>query len=135
MQNRAVRIVLGVVAGVVVAFLCIWLIEMVVHSVNGTAEGVDLGNSDEVARMAAAQPVTVLLLVLAGWFAGALLGAWTANAVAGLGRAGWIVAGLVVVAGVATMVMIPHPWWMWAGAVALPLAAGWLAQRLSRAPA
>jgi hypothetical protein len=134
MQNQAVRIGLGALAGVVVAFLCIWLIEMVVHGVHGGAEGVDFGNRDEVARMAAAQPATVFLLVLAGWFAGSLLGAWTANAVAGLGRAGWIVALLVVAVGVATMAMIPHPWWMWAGAIALPPAAGWLAQRLAKVP-
>ena len=32
--------------------------------------------------------------------------------------AGWMVAGLVVAAGVATMLMIPHPGWMWAAGIA-----------------
>ena len=37
----------------------------------------------------------------------------------------------IVAAGVATMVMIPHPAWMWAGGILLPLIAGWIADRLA----
>ncbi len=134
MQNRSMQFVLGVMAGALVTALCIHLVETLVYSAHGGTEGVDFGNREQVARMAAAQPATLFLLVLAGWFAGSLLGAWTANAVAGRGRAGWIVAGLVVAVGVVTMALIPHPVWMWPGGIALPLAAGWLAQRLARVP-
>ena len=134
MPDGPMRVVLGVVAGVVVAFLCIWAIEAVGHSLFPTAEGVDFGDPEQVARMVESLPAMAFLFVLGGWFLGSLLGAWAANAIARRGRAGWIVALLVVAGGVATMAMIPHPVWMWAGGIVLPLAAGWLAQRLAGVP-
>jgi hypothetical protein len=48
--------------------------------------------------------------------------------------AGWIVVALALAGGVLTMITIPHPAWLWAMGIALPLAAGWLAQRLAKVP-
>jgi len=129
------RIVLGVVAGILVAFLCVFGVEMVGHSLYPPPEGLDLRNPADVERLMASLPAMAFVFVLGGWFLGSLLGAWTANAVANRGLAGWIVVLVVVVAGIATMAMIPHPVWMWVAGIALPLAAGWLAQRLARVPA
>ena len=129
------RIVLGVVAGILVAFLCVFGVEMVGRSLYPPPEGLDLRNPADVERLMASLPAMAFVFVLGGWFLGSLLGAWTANAVANRGLAGWIVVLVVVVAGIATMAMIPHPVWMWVAGIALPLAAGWLAQRLARVPA
>jgi len=129
------RIVLGVVAGVLVAFLCIYAIEWMGHGLYPAPEGIDFGDPADVERLMASLPATAFVFVLGGWFIGSLLGAWTANAVANRGLAGWIVVLVVVAAGIATMAMIPHPVWMWVAGIALPLAAGWLAQRLAKVPA
>ena len=79
-------------------------------------------------------PAGAFAFVLAGWFGGALAGAWTANRIAAA-RAGRLDRRA---AGDRRRRLydddLPHPTWMWAAGIALPLAGGWLAQRLSKAP-
>ena len=123
------RILLGVLAGVVVAFGCVFLVEMVGHSLYPPPAGLDLSDPADQARVMEAMPAAAKAMVLAAWFIGAGAGAWVANRIAGRPIAGWIVALLVIAAGVATMVMIPHPAWMWAGGILLPLLAAWVAER------
>ena len=125
------RLAMGVIAGVVVAFLCVFGVEMIGHSLYPPPAGLDLHNPADQARVMEAMPSAAKAMVLAAWFVGALAGAWTANRIAGRSLAGWIVALLVIAAGIATMVMIPHPAWMWAGGVLLPLLAAWIADRMA----
>jgi hypothetical protein len=125
------RMALGVVAGLVVAFLCVFGVEFAGHALYPPPAGLDMSNPADQARLVEAMPAAAKALVLAAWFVGALLGAWTANRIVGRSIAGWAVALLVVAAGVATMLMIPHPAWMWTGGVALPLLAGWIADRMA----
>lgn len=125
------RMALGIVAGIVVAFLCVFAVEWIGHAVYPPPAGLDINDPADQARLMEAMPAAAKAFVLVAWFVGALAGAWTANRIAGRSLAGWVVALLVVAAGVATMVMIPHPAWMWAGGILLPLIAGWIADRLS----
>jgi hypothetical protein len=128
------KIILGVVAGLVVAFLCVMGIEAVGHLVYPPPPGTDLTDPAQVARLMEIVPAAALAFVAAAWFVGALAGAWVANAVAKRALAGWIVALLVIAGGVATMIMIPHPAWLWAAGIVLPVIAGMLAQRFARVP-
>lgn len=128
------KIVLGVAAGLVVAFLCVMGIETVGHSLYPPPPDTDLSNPAHLERLMATIPSGAWAFVVGAWFVGALLGAWTANAIAKRGLAGWAVALLVVAGGVATMLWIPHPGWMWAAGILLPLIAAWLAQRLAKVP-
>ena len=125
------RLALGIVAGLVVAFLFVFGVEWIGHGLYPPPARLDIHDPADQARLMDAMPAAAKAMVLLGWFAGALAGAWTANRIAGRSIAGWIVALLVIAAGVATMVMIPHPLWMWAGGIALPLVAGWLAERVA----
>ena len=129
------KIVLGVIAGCVVGILCIIAIEMAGHLIFPPPPGTDLTDPAQVARIMENVPWAALAFVAAAWFVGALAGSWVANRVANNVLAGWIVALLVLAAGIYTMTTIPHPLWMWAMGILLPLIAGWLAQRLVRAPA
>ena len=128
------RILLGVLAGAVLAGLCVYAVEMLGHSLFPLPAGLDPTDPADQKTLMAVMPAAAKAMVLLGWFIGALLGALAANRIARRALAGWIVALLVVVAGVATMIMIPHPAWMWAGGILLPLAAGWLARRLAGVP-
>ena len=125
------KIVLGVVAGCIVAVLCVAGIETAGHLLM-PPPGTDLTDPAQLARLMENVPVGALAFVAAAWFIGALAGSWVANLIAKRALAGWIVALLVVAGGVYTMTMIPHPAWMWAAGIALPLVAGWLAQRLAK---
>ena len=126
------RIVAGIVVGAVVAILCIAGIELVGHLAFPPPPGIDLTDPAQVARIMENVPKAALAFVAAAWFIGALAGAWVANLVARRALAGWIVIALVLAAGIYTMTTIPHPAWMWACGILLPLLAGWLAQRLAK---
>jgi hypothetical protein len=126
------RTVLAVFAGFIAAILCVAGIETLGHLVFPPPPGFDASDPANAARLMEMVPIAALLFVVGGWFVGALTGAWVANAIAGKAPAGWSVAVLVVAGGVVTMVMIPHPAWMWAAGILLPLLAAWLAQRLTQ---
>lgn len=125
------RILMGAIAGILVALLCVFVVEMIGHSLYPPPAGLDMSNPADQARVMEAMPIAAKAMVLAAWFVGALAGAWVANRIAGRSLAGWIVAALVIAAGVATMVMIPHPPFMWAGGILLPLLGAWIADRMS----
>ncbi len=70
--------------------------------------------------------------ILAGWLLGSLAGAWTANRIARTPLAGWIVAGLFVLLTAYNFTIIPHPMWMMAAGILIPLVAAWIASRMAR---
>lgn len=125
------RVVLGVLAGVVAAVLCIFAIEFVGHMIYPPPANLNLSNSEAAAQIIASLPAGAFAFVLAAWFLGALAGAWVANAIGRSSLGGWIVALFVICAGAYTMWLIPHPAWMWAAGVILPLLAAGIAQRLA----
>jgi hypothetical protein len=125
------RTVLGVLAGIVVAVLCVYLMEVVGHSVFPAPPDIDPYNPAHAERLMAALPAGAFAFVLAGWVLGPLAGAWVANRIARQSLAGWIVAAFVICGGVYTMTTIPHPIWMWAAGIVLPIVAAWLAQRMT----
>jgi hypothetical protein len=130
------RIVLGVIAGLVVAFACIMGVELLGHTVYPPPADVDFYDPEQVGRMMAEAPVGAMAFVAAAWFVGALAGAWAATAIARRALAGWTVALLVLAGCITILVVLPgHPGWMWAAGIILPLLGGWLAQRLAKPPA
>ena len=128
------RIYFGVAAGMVAAFLCIWLIQSVGHSIFPLPAGLDQANMVGEPATMEAPPAAAKAVVLLAWFVGALLGGWAGDRVAGRALPGWIVALLIVAAGIANMLSAPQPIWMWAGGIVLPLLAAYAAQRLAKVP-
>ena len=127
------RIVLGVIVGLLVGFVCIWLVEMAGQLAFPPPADIDFNDPIAVGRMMGEAPVGALAFVAAAWFVGALAGAWTATVIAKRAIAGWIVAFLVLAACLTILVLLPgHPVWMWGAGILLPLIAGWLAQRLAK---
>lgn len=125
------RVVLGILVGVVVAIVCVFAIEFVGHMVYPPPAGLDLSDPEGAARLIAGLPAGAFAFVLAAWFLGALVGAFTANRIGRSAVAGWVVVLVVICGGIYSMLAIPHPAWMWAAGIVLPLAAAWIAQRLA----
>lgn len=123
------RQVLGAILGIAVAVGVVFLIELAGHALLPPPVGYDPMTEAGAARYLREAPLAAKLALVFGWFLGALAGGWTAVRVGGRAWLAWVVAGVIVIGGVMNFAMIPHPAWMVAAGVVLPLAAGWLAGR------
>lgn len=107
--------VLAVLAGAVVAMVLISAFEAIGGVLFPPPPGLDLADHEGMRQHIASLPVGAFLQALGGWALGAGCGARLA------GRArlmhGLIVGALFLLASVLTMLMLPHPVWMWVGAV------------------
>jgi len=129
------RTIAGVVLGVVVAWLTIMLAEFASAPLHPMPAGFDMHDPASVAAFVATLPVAALLLVLAGWVLGALVGSHVAARIARKPLPALAVGMVIVVGVIANAVMIPHPTWMTIAGVLLPVPAAWLGARLAMRPA
>ena len=112
-----VRIVFGILAGLIVMGLIVGVVEALAHLHFGTQS----------------QETILLLLVLFGYFAGALAGGVIAGRISRARWAAWVIAGLVLAGSITSLLSISHPAWMAVAAIIAPLLGGFLAARLSPA--
>jgi MFS family permease len=125
------RTIAGVVVGVVVAWLAIMLAEFASAPLHPMPAGFDMHDPASVATFVATLPIAALLLVLAGWVLGALIGGYVAARIARKPRPALAVGIVIVVGVIVNAVMIPHPLWMTIAGVLLPVPAAWLGARLA----
>lgn len=131
MDNAAIRGLLAVVAGLVTAMLVIAGVEAVGHAIFPPPEGLDPMRAEDQARFMELLPLEAKLMVVLAWFLGSLAGASAAIAIARRVLPAWIVAVAIAGLGLWTTQMFPHPDWMLASAVVLPLVAVLVAKRLT----
>ena len=124
------RTILGIVAGVVVAFVVLMGLEMAGHAAMPPPAGLDPADPEDLKQMVASASTAAKAWVVFAWFAAAVAGGWLARRLSRASWAGWVIAGLIVVGGIAHLMMIPHPLWMQIAAVVAPLLGGWLVTRL-----
>lgn len=124
------RIAASVVMGTLAAFAVIALIELAGHFAFPLPEDVNLRDPEALAQAMPSIPLPAKLIVVFAWFAGALAGGLVARRLDGRWWTPWPVAGLVVLAGLLNILMVPHPAWMLFAAVAAPLAGGLAAAHL-----
>ena len=124
------RTILGIVAGVVVAFVVLMGLEMAGHAAMPPPAGLDPADPEDLKQMVASASTAAKAWVVFAWFAAAVAGGWVARRLSRASWAGWVIAGLIVVGGIANIMLIPHPLWMLIAAVAVPLLGGWLVTRL-----
>jgi hypothetical protein len=126
------RTILGILAGLVVAWLAMTICEFASLFLHRPSAGLDLRDPQALAAHIAAAPLSAMLVVVVGWALAAFVGAWVAARIARHRRAAALVIGLLVLAGViANIAMIPHPLWMTVAGLALPLPLAWLAARIA----
>ena len=127
------RRILGTVLGVAAALGVLIALEALAHWLY-PAPAFDTLNRAELAADMAAIPLPAKAIVAFAWLAAAFGGAWLALRVSDWHWAGWIVTALVVAGNIANLLALPHPLWMQALAILLPLLGGALAQRVHHKP-
>jgi hypothetical protein len=128
------RAILSIVGGVIAAFVIVMLGDMLSQAVAASSAGAppaDMTDRTAIEAYMAGLPVTVFVIMLAGWTLAAFAAAYLA---ARFGRRGawpgWVAVGLFFCATTANLLLIPHPMWMTAAGIVLVIAAGWAGARL-----
>lgn len=135
MVNAILRLVLGVLAGLVVMYIVIMGIEFVSHSLYPPPPGLDPTNTAHIGQVLAAAPVTALALIVLAWAVGAFAGGFVAAKISrAWPRSAAIVIGCFVMLGVVGMIlMVPgHPTWMALLGLVLPVPMALLGAHLAR---
>ncbi|MBW4331932.1 hypothetical protein KY084_13750 [Stakelama sp. CBK3Z-3] len=120
------RKLLGVLIGVGIGFVITFMLESLGHLLFPMPPGTDISAPDLLDHI----PLGAKLMVVAAWFTGALAGAYVGQRVGGWLWSGWVVVGILMLAGISTLFMIPHPLWMQAAALVAPILGGLVADRL-----
>ena len=128
------RIILGVLIGVIAGGLVIALVESAGHMIFPPPEGVNLKDPEELKSIMQEIPVGAKAAVLVAWGLGVFAGGVVARVISRRAvYAAWVVAGVLFAGAAWTMVMIPHPLWMMIGAVLVTLAGGFAANKITPA--
>ena len=126
-----VRIAGAVIVGLVAAMLTVFVIEWLGHLLFPMSSDVELHDPEKTAQARAEIPLAARLLVVLAWFAGALAGGFIADRIGRSASLAWVIAALLIVAGIVNILMIPQPVWMQIAAIASPLLGGLAAARLA----
>ena len=134
MDNPTVKNIVAAIVGIIVAVLVVGLVEMAGHMLFPPPEGLDVTKPEDQARLMEVIPLGAKVAVMVAWFVGAFAGVFTARRIGATSWPSWLVTALMIAASVYTTTLFPHPVWMTAGAVLLPLAALMLAGRMIPLP-
>ena len=127
------RSALAVLAGMIVAGVLIAAVESVSSAIFPLPPGLDIHDHEAMRQHIDTLPIGAFLMVLAAWAIGSFGGSWVAARLATRARLvhGLIIGALFLLAGVLNMLMIPHPWWMWAGGILALAGCSYLGARLA----
>ena len=131
-MHPTIRSALVLLAGVVLSVLVVVVFDTLVGTLYPLPPGTDMNDQESMRDAVAKMPGSAFVVLLSGWVAAAAAGAYLAARLAtrNVTEHGMIVAGFVLLATVANLAAIPHPTWLWPGAIILIPAAGWVATRL-----
>lgn len=125
-MNPTVRLLVGLLAGTVAAFITVMLIETAGHTIFPTPQGLDMNDPAALNAYVEALPLAAKLFVLAAWLFGTADGVLVACFVARrrYGLCATAIAILLVSATAANLWLIPHPLWLAAaGLLGIPAVA------------
>ena len=124
-------------AGVIISMVLVWVVEKIGHVVYPPPADLNFADPDAMRAYIETLPLGALLFVAAAWFIGTLGGTCAACAI-GTAKPiifAAVVGGLMLVATVVNLVMIPHPTWFSILGVVGILIAAWLGTKCERATA
>lgn len=107
------RSVVGVVLGLIAGFVVVGVVEGASSFVYGSPQGFDFSDTKALREFVGNLPVGAFFFIIAAHVLGSFTAAMTCSAIV---RTRWLTCSLIVgsvllVAGVANLVMIPHPLW------------------------
>jgi hypothetical protein len=123
-----VRVIFGIIVGVIVAGATVWAVEAIVQLIWPAPAGFNVRDLQAVRARVAGLPTIAIALVLFGWILAAALGSWAAVRI-GRWAAAWpglIVGAIIFGLTVYNLVTIPHPIWFAPIALVGILVATWL---------
>ena len=122
----------GILAGLLLGIAVVALVESAGHALFPPPAGIDPRSPASLRAIMGDVPLPAKIAVLIAWGAGVLAGGTLAGWIA-RGRAwpAYVIGAALLAMGAWTMAMIPHPWWMWAGALLITIAAAFAAGRLA----
>lgn len=129
--------ILAGIAGVVIAVVLVWVVEKVGHAVYPPPPDLNFADPDAMRAYMETVPLGALLFVAAAWFIGTLCGTCAACAI-GTAKPmifAMVVGGLMLIATIMNLVMIPHPMWFSILGVVGVVIAAWLGTMCKRATA
>lgn len=129
-----VRKILGILIGAFSAIAISAAIGWLNGALYPVSLDIDAADPETLAAVIGGMPVPAKLIAVAAWFCGAFGGAWLALRICDWRWAGWIIAAVVVAQALLAILNLPHPLWMQACALLLPLLGGWFAVRLHHKP-
>jgi len=120
------------IAGLVVAGLLVWVVEMIGHTAYPMPEGLDYSDREAMAAYVAALPVGALLSVVVAWVIGTLGGTITACRIGTAPRYifAMLVAAFVLLGITLNLIAFPHPTWTAVAGVVGTVIAAWLGTKL-----
>ena len=112
------RLVLGIIVGVLVGAITVGLVEAAGHLLFSPPSGLDLKDPEVLKSVMHEIPFAAKAAVLVAWGLGVLAGGITARIISNrVAPSGWAVAAILFAGAAYTMTQIPHPLWMVVGAV------------------
>lgn len=126
-----IRALLAVAAGIAVAFGGIALFQSLGHQLYPPPEGLDPSDPEAFAEIVGQMPVGALLMVLLAYALGTFCGAWLAARIAGRPFPALLVGGVMMLAGISNLAVIPHPLWFMVLSVLVFVPSAWLASRVA----
>jgi hypothetical protein len=115
----------GFVAGFVTSIAVIVVVEMGGHMVFPHVSQIHDAH-DMIANL----PLGALIAIVFGWALGPFAGGYVASTISRDVRPALAVGFCMTMAGVLTMLHLPHPAWMWIFGILIPIPAAWFGSRL-----
>jgi hypothetical protein len=132
-MSGAARSLGAIALGVITAMLVIVAGDTLAHAFYPLPAGIDYRDKPAMSAAIGNLPSGAFAIVLLGWALGSFLGGFVAAKMADRRRLfhALIVGVILLAAGIANLVQVPHPPWMWvAGIIVFPLGA-YLAGRMT----
>ncbi len=123
------RIFAGSLVGIVVGIL----VQSLAAYISGRlfpVRAIDIWDQRQIAEAFATRPVGGLAISMAGYFAGALTGAWAARLISRADYTAWIAAGVIALMALIVAVAYPDPAWAQFGAFGVALLGGLIGRHL-----
>ncbi|MBX2902180.1 MAG: hypothetical protein KF872_01395 [Chitinophagales bacterium] len=129
------RTILGIFIGLVCGVLVIVGWESFTHKLYPPPQGINFADKEAVRAMMAQMPLLAFVLILVGYVLAAFVGGAVATVIDKSKKIlpALIVAGLLMLANAANLIMLPHPvWFIGASMMVYPLFAGFAAVLILR---